>query len=72
MKIAVSRVWILDPHLLGPARVNIPNGIAIGSAAFTGLTAVRKRLSDRDAVDTGSQYRALSSRHTDGRQDGTF
>jgi len=35
------------PCFLGPTRVQIPNGISIGSAVFAGLTAVTDRPTDR-------------------------
>jgi len=45
------QVWGSGPHVirvsLGPIRVNVPNGISIGSAVFAGLTIVADRQTDR-------------------------
>jgi len=44
-----SRGWIWTPSntwFPGPTRINIPNGIFIGSAVFAGLTTVTDRQTD--------------------------
>ena len=40
----IWEIWIQsNTWFLGPLRVNVPNGIANGSAAFAGLTVVTDR-----------------------------